>query len=215
MSSLLMGSTRAYYDVHAGEWDALRRTYYSDEVRDRILAKAAPGKLLDVGCGPGFLLVKALEDPKFTRVTGVDFSNSMLTLLRAKYENGHKLHLKLADAAKLPFPDGSQDAVVSNMVLHHLGEPGNGLSEMARVARPGGTVVFSDLRPHDYAYFRDDMADAWLGFEESEVRRWMIEAGLEHIEVEDAGELTATIVNGSVKKAKVQIFVASGVKVGL
>jgi ubiquinone/menaquinone biosynthesis C-methylase UbiE len=207
-----MGSTRAYYDVHASEWDALRQTYYRDVVRDRILEKAAPGKLLDVGCGPGFLLVKALENPKFTRVTGADFSNSMLTLLRAKFENGHKLHLKLADAAKLPFPEGSQDAVVSNMVLHHLAEPWNGLSEMARVARPGGTVVFSDLRAHTYEYFRTEMADHWLGFEESEVRRWMSEAGLEQIEVEDAGELTATIVNGSVKTAKVRAFVASGVK---
>ena len=207
-----MGSTRAYYGVHAGDWDDLRQTYYRDGVTDAILQRAAPGKLLDVGCGPGFVLTRALRDPKFTRVTGVDFSNSMLTLLRARFENGHKLHLRLADARRLPFGDATHDSAVSNMVLHHLAEPWNGLAEMARVTRPGGKVVFSDLRPHDHAYFRDDMADAWLGFEEADVRRWMSEAGLANVQVEDAGAITATIVNGSVKKAKVQVFVASGEK---
>lgn len=205
-----MGSTRAYYDVHGASWDELRRTYYRDSVTEAILARAAPGKLLDVGCGPGFLLVKALEDPRFSRVTGVDFSNSMLTLTRARFENGHKLHLRLADARRLPFPNEAFDSAVANMVLHHLTEPWTGLAEMARVTKPGGKVVVSDLRPHGYEYFRDEMADAWLGFEEGEVRRWMSEAGLANVEVADAGELETTIVNGKVKRAKVQVFVASG-----
>lgn len=207
-----MGSTRAYYGVHAAGWDELRRTYYSDAVADLVLQRAAPGKLLDVGCGPGFLLTKALADPRFSRVVGVDFSNSMLTLLRARFENGHKLHLRLAEAQKLPFRQDAYDSVVSNMVLHHLAEPWNGVAEMARVARPGGKVVFSDLRTHDHDYFRDDMADHWLGFEEQDVRRWMAEAGLANVQIEDAGSLTATIVNGSIKKAPVRIFVASGEK---
>jgi ArsR family transcriptional regulator len=207
-----MGSTRAYYGVHAGDWADLRRTYYSDAVADLILQRAAPGKLLDVGCGPGFLLTKAIASPRFPRVFGADFSNSMITLLKARFENGHKLHLRLADARRLPFTDASFDSVVSNMVLHHLAEPWTGLAEMARVTRPGGRVVFSDLRPHGYTYFRDDMADAWLGFEEGDVRRWMAEAGLTEVQVEDAGTLTATIVNGSVKTAEVHVFVATGTR---
>lgn len=212
LSSLLTGSTRAYYGVHSSGWDELRRTYYRDDVAEAVLARAAPGKLLDVGSGPGFILVKALADPRFTKVTGVDFSDSMLRLLRAKFENGHKLDLRLADAAKLPFQPAMYDSVVGNMVLHHLKEPWVGLSEMARVTRPGGKVVFSDLRPHGYEYFRDEMADAWLGLDEAEVRRWMSEAGLGNVVVEDAADFTATIVNGSIKKAKVQVFVASGEK---
>lgn len=207
-----MGSTRAYYGVHGADWADLRQTYYRDGIAEAILARAAPGKLLDVGCGPGFLLVKAQEDPRFTKVTGVDFSNSLLTLLRAKFENGHKLDLRLADASKLPLQPATYDSVVANMVLHHLAEPWNGLAEMARVCKPGGKVVLSDLRPHGYEYFRAEMADAWLGFEEADVRRWMAEAGLTDIQVEDVGQFTATIVNGTVKKAKVAVFVASGTK---
>lgn len=207
-----MGSTRAYYGVHASTWEELRQTYYRDEIAEALLARAAPGRLLDVGCGPGFVLVKAKADPRFTKVTGVDFSDSMLRLLRAKFENGHKLDLRLADAAKLPFQPGSYDTVVANMTLHHLAEPWTGIAEMARVAKPGGRVVFSDLRPHTHDYFRDEMADAWLGFEESEVRRWMSEAGLGNVVVEDIASFVATIVNGRVKKAPVQVFVASGDK---
>jgi ubiquinone/menaquinone biosynthesis C-methylase UbiE len=207
-----MGSTRAYYGVHAAGWDELRRTYYRDSIEDLVLERAAPGKLLDVGCGPGFLLTKAMHDTRFTRVVGVDFSNSMLTLLKARFENGRKLDLRLAEARQLPFREGAYDSVVSNMVLHHLAEPWNAIGEMARVARPGGKVVFSDLRPHEHDYFRDEMADHWLGFEEADVRRWMAEAGLADVRVEDAGSLTATIVNGSVRKAPVRVFVASGAK---
>jgi ArsR family transcriptional regulator len=209
MSGLLMGSTRAYYGVHAGDWAELRRTYYSDAVSDAILARARPGRLLDVGCGPGFLLTKALADPRFPRVTGVDFSNSMLTLLRARHENGHKLDLRLADARKLPFRDAHFDSAVSDMVLHHLAEPWNGLAEMARVTAPGGRVVLSDLRPHAHEFFREDLADAWLGFDEGELRRWMAEAGLANAQVEDVASLRATVVNGQLKHADVRVFVAS------
>jgi ArsR family transcriptional regulator len=207
-----MGSTRAYYGVHAAGWDELRQTYYRDGIAEQVLARAAPGKLLDVGCGPGFLLVKALADPRFPKVTGVDFSNSMLTLLRARFENGHKLHLRLADARRLPFPDASFDSAVANMTLHHLAEPWTGLAEMARVTKPGGRVVFADLLPHGYEYFKDEMADAWLGFSGDEVRRWMSEAGLGQVQVEDAGGFTATIVNGTVKRAELRAFVATGEK---
>jgi SAM-dependent methyltransferase len=210
--SLLRGSTREYFGVHTSGWDALRQVYYRDDIADHILARAAPGKLLDVGCGPGFLLLKAMADPRFPRVVGVDFSNSMLRFLEAKHQNGHKLHLRLADAAKLPFPNGAYDSAVANMVLHHLEEPWRGVAEMARVTRPGGRVVLSDLRTHPYEYFRDELADAWLGFEEADVQRWMTEAGLADVQVEDAGAFTATVVNGSVKKAELRAFVASGTK---
>jgi ArsR family transcriptional regulator len=212
MSSLLMGSTRAYYGVHSEPTETLRQTYYLDAVADAILGRAKPGKLLDVGCGPGFLLNKALADPRFAKVTGADFSNSMLTLLRARHEGKQKLDLRLADAQKLPFRDGQYDSVVSDMVLHHLAEPWNGLAEMARVAAPGGAVVFSDLRAHGYEFFRDDLADAWLGFDEAELRRWMAEAGLQEVRVEDVATCRARVVNGSVKFADVQVFVASGTK---
>jgi ubiquinone/menaquinone biosynthesis C-methylase UbiE len=212
MSSLLMGSTRAYYGVHAENWDVLRRVYYAEQVTDAILARAKPGKLLDVGCGPGFLLTQALRDPRFTKVTGADFSDSMLRLLRARHENGHKLDLRLADAQKLPFRDPVFDSVVSDMVLHHLAEPWNGLAEMARVTAPGGRVVLSDLRAHGHAFFREELADHWLGFEEPELRRWFSEAGLTDVRIEDVCTLQATVVNGKVRTADVRVFVASGTK---
>ncbi|MCA1814459.1 MAG: methyltransferase domain-containing protein [Halobacteriales archaeon] len=207
-----MGSTRAYYGIHAENWDVLRRVYYADQVTDAILARAKPGKLLDVGCGPGFLLTKALADARFTKVTGADFSDSMLRLLRARHENGHKLDLRLADAQKLPFREPSFDTVASDMVLHHLAEPWNGLAEMARVTAPGGRVVLSDLRPHTHAFFKEELADAWLGFEEQELRRWFAEAGLSDVRVEDVCTLQATVVNGKVRTVDVRVFVASGEK---
>lgn len=210
LQRLLSGGTRAYYSAHAADWEELRRLYYRESIAEAVLARVPEGRLLDVGCGPGFLLVKALADPRFRRVVGVDFSNSMLTLLRARFENGHRLHLRLADARRLPFRDGSFDGVVSNMGLHHLAEPWWGLAEMARVARPGGRVVVSDLRPHGHEFFREAFADAWLGFEEAELRRWMAEAGLGNVVVEDAGSVTVEHANGSARRVEVEVFVASG-----
>ena len=85
--------------------------------------------MLDVGCGEGEL-ARHLPDGAWL---GVDSSREMLTRAPAP--------AVLADAAALPFPDGSFDAVALLYVLYHLQEPASALSEAHRVLRPGGLLA--------------------------------------------------------------------------
>jgi ubiquinone/menaquinone biosynthesis C-methylase UbiE len=57
-----------------------------------------------------------------------------------------RVGLALADARALPFPDGAFDLVISNSLLHHIGDPTPLLDEIARVAGPSGRVLLRDLR---------------------------------------------------------------------
>jgi SAM-dependent methyltransferase len=62
----------------------------------------------------------------------------------------------LGDATALEFPDASFDGAITRLSLHHIPAPGRVVAEMARVVRPGGWVVISDL-----AADRDGEAAAW------------------------------------------------------
>ena len=63
-----------------------------------------------------------------------------------------RIELVLADAKRLPFPDGAFPAVISNSIVHHIAEPADVLAEAVRVATPGGLQFHRDLcRPNDEA----------------------------------------------------------------
>jgi SAM-dependent methyltransferase len=89
--------------------------------------------VLAVGCGDGTeaaVLGELLE----STVVGVDVEDEFHPDARGRVE------LVLADARRLPFPDGSFDLVFSYHALEHIPEPEKAVREMRRVVRPGGGV---------------------------------------------------------------------------
>ncbi|MCI0455964.1 MAG: class I SAM-dependent methyltransferase [Gemmataceae bacterium] len=98
-------------------------------------------RILDAGCGNGrytrFLLREADAD---ALITGFDYSQHMLQRARKRLP-GHRASHVAADLTRLPYADGSFDAIVCGWVLEHLPEPRMGLSELARVLRPGGKLL--------------------------------------------------------------------------
>lgn len=93
------------------------------------------GRILDNGCGVGHLLHRLRE----ADITGIDLSPEMI-VIASRYDD----RVLLADSQYLPFADASFDTVIARGLLHHLPDPERGLSEMARVLRPGGEVVTID-----------------------------------------------------------------------
>lgn len=97
--------------------------------------------ILDAGCGNGrytrFLLRHADAD---ALITGFDLSQQMLARARKRLKSKRVLHVA-ADLTRLPYASGSFDAIVSGWVLEHLPDPRAGLSELARVLRPGGKLL--------------------------------------------------------------------------
>jgi len=86
--------------------------------------------------------------------------------------------LRQGEAEALPIGDGECNAAYSSMLLHHLADPALGIRELARVVKPGGKVVISDLAKHEYDWVREVMADVRLGFTEEEIREWLTQAAL-------------------------------------
>jgi SAM-dependent methyltransferase len=102
-------------------------------------AGVRPGtRVLDVATGPGCLAARAAG--RGASVVGVDIDESMVQLARRQHP---KLDFRRADAAALPFEDGSFDAVVANFLVHHLRSASDAIAEFARVLAPGGVVALT------------------------------------------------------------------------
>jgi len=101
---------------------------------DAVVA-AAPGRVLEVGCGWGELAEWIARETGAV-VVAIDLSPRMVELA---VERG--IDASVADVQALPFADGEFDLVVAAWMLYHVPDLQRGLSEIARVLRPGGTFV--------------------------------------------------------------------------
>ncbi len=102
------------------------------------------GNVLEVGVGTGLSLEH--YDPKM-QVTGIDYSEEMLTKARDKVrglELGHVTELRQMDARALDFPDNQFDTVAAMHVLSVVPEPEQVIREIGRVCKPGGKVVVTN-----------------------------------------------------------------------
>ncbi|MGA8255212.1 MAG: class I SAM-dependent methyltransferase [Nocardioides sp.] len=98
----------------------------------------AGAKVLDVGCGPGALTAELARRVGETSVAAVDPSPPFVAAARKRLPAAD---VRQASAEHLPFPDGTFDAALAQLVVHFMDDPVRGLGEMARVVRPGGAVA--------------------------------------------------------------------------
>jgi SAM-dependent methyltransferase len=118
--------------------------------RDRVRAMLAlqrGERVLDVGVGPGFLAAEmAGEVGPDGRVSGIDPSEAMLEMAarRDLGEDAAGLELRLGGVERIPYADGSFDAVVTTQVLEYVADIAGALAEIHRVLRPGGRVLVLD-----------------------------------------------------------------------
>lgn len=107
--------------------------------------------VLDDGCGPGFF--SAILAELGNHVTGIDYSEEMVARAAERIcALGLSADIARGDAHELCFADGSFDAVVSRNVIWNLKDPMKAYSEIARVLRPGGTLIMNDGNCYLYLY---------------------------------------------------------------
>jgi ubiquinone/menaquinone biosynthesis C-methylase UbiE len=205
-------SSRGYFDAIGSDWDRLQRAFYSDRVREKALTHArvqGGRRAADLGAGTGFITQGLIE--RGIRVIAVDPSPAMLEVVRRKFPWPKRVDCRTGEAEKLPIANASVDYCFANMCLHHVDDPRVAIAEMARILRPGGRAVVTDLDAHELACLSEEHHDRWKGFDREDIRRWFREAGLAEVRVDGLGEdCCPTGADG--KGAAVSIFIASGTR---
>ncbi|HEY8898300.1 MAG TPA: class I SAM-dependent methyltransferase [Niastella sp.] len=123
-------------------WNA----YYERPASLSLLPADLQGKtILDAGCGPGITTAYFLD--RGALVTGIDYSEEMLSIARTRTEGKatlmrHDLNLELN-----MFEASSFDIIYCSLVIHYIDDLDLLFKEFSRVLRPGGIVVFSTDHP--------------------------------------------------------------------
>lgn len=177
--------SQEFFDRHARQWDDLARTLlplpeYFPQLLEQVPANAT---VLEIGVGTGNLLMELATRP--AKVIGVDHSPAMLEETRKRLVScgSGEVELRLGEMSHLPLPDASVECVVANMVLHHAADPAAVLAEVHRVLAPDGALLLADLARHERESAREQLADQWLGFENSELDAWLKQAGFNQVSI--------------------------------
>jgi ubiquinone/menaquinone biosynthesis C-methylase UbiE len=115
-------------------------------VQKYLAHRICPGaEVLSVGCGPGVILRSVTNLDSSIRATGIDVSENRLRQAREKNRENSRVKFVCGDAQSMEFPSDRFDLVYCRMLLQYLKEKQQTVSEMARVCKPGGTVLLQDL----------------------------------------------------------------------
>ena len=168
------------------DWDEMRALDLPAQAVEAALLALVPetdaGRLLDIGTGTGRVL--ELLAPRVSQGIGVDASKAMLALARSRLARPGFAHcsVRLADMYRLPLAEASFDIAVVQMVLHYAEDPPGVLAEVARVLRPGGRLIVIDLAHHDRDDLVTKLAHRWPGFNDSDMRALLEDAGMQQNE---------------------------------
>jgi len=176
--------SRQAHDRLAGDWE-VGQGLWRGSLPAELLAQALPAQLVvaDLGCGTGFLTTRLVATG--ASVIAVDHSERMLDAARGKQLSG-SVDFRKGELDALPIGDGQVDVAFANLVWHHLPDLQAAAAEVARVLRPGGGVVISDLLPHEADWMRTAMGDLRLGLKPEQVIAALAGHGFQALRAERA-----------------------------
>lgn len=208
-----MGS-KEYFDGVARQWDTMRQSFFSEAVRETAYRTAGflPGQLVaDLGAGTGFITGGLISQG--IAVIAVDQSREMLAILEERHDASGRLEVRAGEAERLPIADRTVDYAFANMYLHHVEDPPVAIDEMARILKPGGKLIMTDLDEHTFTFLQTEQHDRWLGFNREDLQRWFAGAGLKNVQIDCVGQNCCAVSEGNCnERAAISIFVASGEK---
>jgi SAM-dependent methyltransferase len=176
--------SQEFFSSTAGQWDHLR-----EEMFGATFHLQALGGLLDrdwtvgdLGCGTGPMTVAIA--PFVAHVVAVDDSPAMLGAARQRLEGQTNVEFRRGDLEALPVADGELDAAMLTLVLPYLPSPARAMIEVARVLKPRGRILLTDLVAHDRDSFRQQLGHQWLGFSPEQIEQWLADAGFDEVRMQ-------------------------------
>lgn len=107
-----------------------------------LLAPAADGRYLDIGCGTGDVAIEILRQCESAQVVGIDPAEAMLAIAAGKTE---RATFQIGDATDLAFEDESFAGIISAFCLRNIARRARAFEEMRRTLVPGGRAVILEL----------------------------------------------------------------------
>ncbi len=134
----------------ASTYDAF--AFLQKEVAERVferlqLMNVKPKNILDAGCGTGICSRMLRDHFSSAKISGVDIAQGMIDLAKKDQKLFKKIDYQVADIDKLPFENNTFDIVFSSLTIQWLPELKNTFSELNRVLKPNGLIIFSTLGP--------------------------------------------------------------------
>lgn len=196
---------RLLFSQVAGRFDRSYGPGRSWQAFGQLLLRILPPlTVADLGAGEG--LLSELLALRCKKVIAVDNSEKIVAFGAAKAKKAglKNLEFRLGDLQNPPLDNQSVDLVILSQALHHAAEPARAIQGAHRILTPGGQVMILDLRQHTFARARELYGDHWLGFQESDLQRWLEAAGFKRIEIngvarEDAPPHFETLLAAAVK----------------
>lgn len=175
---------QVYFNQVAGRFDRSYGPGRSWQAFGHLLLRIIPPIVVaDLGSGEG--LISELLARRAKKVIAVDNSEKMVTFgaNKAKKNGLKNLEFRLGDLENPPIEPNSVDLAILSQALHHAADPAKAIASTHKILRPGGQLLLLDLLKHNFEKARDLYGDCWLGFAESDLHRWLEDAGFKKIEI--------------------------------
>lgn len=184
----ILGRRQEQAQVHfnqiAGRFDRSYGPGRSWQAFGQLLLRVLPPlTVADLGAGEG--LLSELLARRAKKVIAVDNSEKIVAFgARKAKENGLKnLEFRRGDLEHPPIEKESVDLVILSQALHHAKFPGCAIGVAHNLLKPGGQIMILDLLKHNFEQAKELYGDIWLGFAESDLHKWLAEAGFDRIEI--------------------------------
>jgi ubiquinone/menaquinone biosynthesis C-methylase UbiE/DNA-binding transcriptional ArsR family regulator len=182
--NLRRDQAQAYFNQVAGRFGRVYGPGRSWQGFGHLLLRIIPPlAVADLGSGEG--LLSELLARRCKKVIAIDNSEKIVAFGAAKARKNHlnNLEFRLGDLQNPPIEPGSVDLAILSQALHHAEDPAAAISAAYRILRSPGQVMILDLLEHKFEKARETYGDRWLGFAESDLNRWLENAGFKKIEI--------------------------------
>jgi len=145
-------ANKAHFDRWSRNYDdgRLSRWFqYTQNLAISFMSLQKDSKVLDVGCGTGFAVLRLVSMLSDGKACGIDISSGMIEKAKANVTDDlrERVEFRQASSENIPYPTGEFDHVLCTNSFHHYPDPLRALQEMRRVLKPGGQVVVLENAP--------------------------------------------------------------------
>ncbi len=173
-----------YFNQIAGRFDRVYGPGRSWQAFGQLLLRMLPPVVVaDLGAGEG--LLSELLARRCKKVIAVDNSEKIVEFgaAKAKKNNLKNLEFRRGDLQNPPIDPHSVDVAILSQALHHAEDPAKAIAAAYKMLKPHGQILILDLAKHNFDKSRELYGDRWLGFPESDLHRWLEDAGFKKIEI--------------------------------